>query len=267
MMNTIHEFKTNFIENLEQTIFEATANISLSRVYVSIGSKLNEKQITTTQYEHWYSNALDQMFPVFLYGPHKQVRNNTLVVIIDKFNSFEYNSNELILLNRLKNVNNTHVVILNTMCTEKLLMHFIPYLTHMCKQNSVSSQNFMICNYAKFATVPNKLETENSVFISPLIYKLMNKTPTYKDCLYEWFGYDYSMYNLIYMYKKSFNIQDNNGHRILKRILNNLSSSHIYQVSICNIEAREFCEFIIDITKYSDMNLSVLNVPVHKYLQ
>ena len=266
-MNTIDEFKTNFIENLEQTIFESTSNIPLTRVYVSIGSKLNEKQIMNTQYEHWYSNALDQMFPVFLYDSCENVCNNSLIVIIDKFNAVEYSNNELILMNRLKNVKNTHIVIFNTLCTEKLLMSFLPYLTNMCKQNEISSQNLMICNYVKFSTIPNKLEKERSIFISPFIDKLLNKTRIYKECLYEWFGYNYSMYNFVYKYKKSFNIQDNNGYRILKRILINSFSSHIYQAKICNIEAREFCGTIFDITKYNNANLSVLTVPAFDYLQ
>lgn len=266
-MNTIDEFKTNFLENLEQTIFEATSNMQLTRVYVSIGSKLNEKQITDTQYTHWYSNALDQMFPVFLYDPYEDVCNNTLIVIIDKFNPVEYNTNEIFLMNRLKNVKQTHIVILNTLCTEKLLMSFLPYLTNTCKQNHISSQNLMICNYTKFASIPNKIEKENSIFISPLIYKLLDKTHNYKECLYEWFGYNYSMYNFVCKYNKIFNIQDNNGYRILKRILNKSFSSHIYQAKISNMEVYEFCECIIDITKYSDDNLSVLNTPVQNYLQ
>lgn len=266
-MKTIDEFKTNFIENLEQTIFEATSNIPLTRVYVSIGSKLNEKQITNTQYEHWYSNALDQMFPVFMYDSCENVCNNSLIVIIDKFNAIEYKNNELILINRLKNVKHTHIVILNTLCSEKLLMSFLPYLTNMCKQNQISSQNLMICNYVRFSTIPNKLEKERSLFISPFIDKLLNKTRNYKECLYEWFGYHYSMYNFVYKYKKSFNIQDNNGYRILKRILTNFAPPHVYQTKITNVEVREFCESLCDITKYSDTNLSILSVHVIDYLQ
>lgn len=266
-MNTIDEFKTNFIENLEQTIFECTSNIPITRVYVSIGSKLNEKQITNTQYEHWYSNALDQMFPVFMHDSCENVSNNSLIVIIDKFNAVEYKHNELILINRLKNVKNTHIVILNTLCTEKLLMSFLPYVTNMCKQNKISSQNLMICNYVKFSTIPNKLEKERSIFISAFIDKLLNKTRIYKECLYEWFGYHYSMYNFVYKYKKSFNIQDNNGYRILKRILHNSPSQHIYQTKITNVEVRDFCESIYDITKYSDANISILSVPALNNLQ
>jgi hypothetical protein len=265
-MNTIHEFKSNFIENLEQTVFEATSNVPLTRVYISIGSKLNEKQITTTQHMHWYSNALEQMCPIFLCDSDRSPDMNTLIIIIDSFNAVEYNNNERLLTNRLKNVKHTQIVIFNTMCTEKLLFHFITYLAHMCNQNQISSHNLMICNYVKFATIPNQQERTQSVFISPLIHKLLNKTRDYKDCLYEWFGYDYSMYNFIYNYQKSFNLQDTNGYHILKKILCNSPSSHIYQMKICNIEAREFCEFIFDITKYNDTNLHVLNVPVKEYL-
>lgn len=137
----------------------------------------------------------------------------------------------------------------------------------MCKQNQITSDNLMLCNYTKFSSIPNKQEVAQSYFISPLINKLLNKTGQYKECLYEWFGYDYSMYNFIYDYNKLSNMQDNNGYRILKRILHNESCSHIYQTKLSNIEAREFCGFLIDITKYCPANQQKLIISVHDYLQ
>lgn len=268
-MNTIHEFKTNFIENLEQTIFEITANTPLTRVYVSIGSKLNNESVYDEDHPHWKSNALDQMFPTFLCTSIDKVvyDNNTLIIVIDKFNPVEYSRNEILLLNRLKNTQRSHIVIFNTLCTEKFIITFMNYLTHMCKQNEIAADNLMVCNYTKFSSIPNKQEIAQSYFISPLINKLLDKTTHYKNCLYEWFGYDYSMYNFICDYNKLFNIQDNNGYRILKRILHNLPSSHIYQAKIANMEVRNFCECIIDITKYSRDNQQRITIPVYDHLQ
>ena len=82
-MNTIHEFKTDFIENLEQTIFEITANTPLTRVYVSIGSKLNSESVYDEGHPHWKSNALNQMFPTFLCTSMDKVihDNNTLIIV------------------------------------------------------------------------------------------------------------------------------------------------------------------------------------------
>ena len=268
-MNTIHEFKTDFIENLEQTIFEITANTPLTRVYVSIGSKLNNESVHDEDHPHWKSNALNQMFPMFLCTSMDKVvhDNNTLIIVIDKFNPVEYSRNEIVLLNRLKYTKRSHIVIFNTLCTEKFIISFINYLTHMCTQNNIVSENLMLCNYTKFYSIPNKQEVAQSYFISPLIHKLLNKTITYKGCLYEWFGYDYSMYDYVCNYNCVFNIRDNNGYRILKRILHNLPSSHIYQARIANVEVRNFCECIIDITKYCKENQQILTVPVYNYLQ
>lgn len=268
-MNTFHEFKSNFIENLEQTVFEITANVSLSRIYVSIGSKLNNEQVFDPEHPSWRSNALDQMFPTFLCTPLDKTicENNTLIIIIDKFNSSEYSRNELLLSDRLKNTYRSHIVIFNTLCSEKLIIPFMNYLLYMCKQNRIESYNFMVCNYTKFSSIPNKQELSQSYFISPLINKLLNKTINYKECLYEWFGYDYSMYNFICTYNKMFNMQDNNGYRILKRILHKDNSSHIYQAKIANVELRNFCAYIIDITKYSQENQQRLTISVYDHLQ
>ena len=268
-MNTIHEFKTNFIENLEQTIFEITANIPLTRVYVSIGSKLNSEYVHGQGIPSWKSNALDQMFPTFLCTSLNEVMydNNTLIIVIDKFTHAEYSQNEMLLTNRLKNTQRSHIVIFNTLCSQKFIISFMNYLTHMCKQNDIASDNLILCNYTKFSSIPNKQEIAQCYFISPLINKLLNKTQKYKGCLYEWLGYDYSMYNFICDYNKVFNMQDNNGYRILKRILHNLPSSHIHQTKISNIEAREFCAYIIDITKYSIANQQKLNISVYDHLQ
>lgn len=267
-MNTIHEFKTNFIENLEQTIFEITANTQLTRVYVSIGSKLNRESVYHKEYPSWQSNALEQMFPTFLCTSMDEAmyNNNTLIIIIDEFNSVEYSQNEMLLTNRLKNTQRSHIVIFNTLCSEKFIISFMNYLTHMCKQNMIIPDNLLLCNYTKFSSIPNKQEIAQSYFISPLINKLLNKTVYYQGCLYEWFGYDYSMYNFICDYNKVFNMKDNNGYRILKRILNNAPSSHIYQVKIANIEVCDFCDCIIDITKYCQENQQRLNISVQHYL-
>ncbi len=263
-MNTINEFKTNFIENLEQTLFEITANRPLTRIYVSIGSKLNENVVVSSRHKDWHSNALYQMFPTFL---QNNSNHTTLIVIIDKFTSFEYNRNELVLLNRLKKTKHTHIVVFNTLCTEKLLYPFVNYLTHMCKQHEIHPTNLLICNYVKFISIPNAQERQYSFFISSFIAKLLDKTNVYSNCLYEWFGYDYSLFNMIYKYNLSHNLQDNNGYVILKRIMNNYPSEHLYQTKINNIEVCNLCEHMIDITKIHDMNSEILTVSVSGHLQ
>lgn len=265
-MNNILEFKTDFIENLEQTIFEISANSQLTRVYVSIGSKLNDPIVSDSQYKQWNSNALDQMFPAFLEDASAQSTEATLIIVIDKFTSFEYKRNELVLWNRLKKSKHTHIVVFNTLCDQKFLFAFINYLTYMCKQKEILSSNLLICNYVKFSGIPNHQE-QQSFFISSFIDKLLHKTTNYKECLYEWFGYDYSLFNMIYKYKMIHNIQDNNGYRILKKILHNLPSNHIYQTKINNMEVRDFCKCMIDITHKRAMNGQLVLSTVYDYLQ
>lgn len=266
-MNTINEFKTNLIENLEQTIFETTTNYPLTRLYVSIGSKLNELIIVDSQYEQWHSNALHQMFPEFLQNNSDQSEDITFIIIIDKFTDFEYKRNELILRNRLKKSKHTHIVILNTLCDENLLFQLINYINYICNKTRISSRNLLICNYVKFSSIPNHQECQQSFFISSIINKLLNKTKYYKECLYEWFGYDYSLFNMIYNYKLSQNMQDNNGYKVLKKILQNSPSNDIYQTKINNMEVRNFCKYILDIRQQRPMNKEIFIPSVYDCLQ
>ena len=266
-MNTITEFKTNFVENLEQTIFEVTANYPITRLYLSIGSKLNELVIADSQYEQWYSNALHQMFPEFLQNNSYYTEDATFIIIIDRFTDFEYRRNELLLRNRLKKSKHTHIVILNTLCDEKLLVPLIKYITYICGKTDMLSRNLLICNYVKFSSTPNYQEYQQSFFISSFIDKLLSKTKHYKECLYEWFGYDYSLFNMIYNYKLSQNMYDNNGYKILKKILHNLPSNDIYQTNINNMEVRNFCKCILDIRRKRPMNNEIFIPTVYDCLQ
>jgi len=66
----------------------------------------------------------------------------------------------------------------------------------------------MICNYVKHLNIPNFLEEHDEKMIPRTIHDLLNKERCiqYSECLYEWFGYNFYLYNLIYNYKNCINL-------------------------------------------------------------
>ena len=72
---------------------------------------------------------------------------------------------------------------------------------------------------------------------------------------------------MIYNYKLSQNMYDNNGYKILKKILHNLPSNDIYQTNINNMEVRNFCKCILDIRRKRPMNNEIFIPTVYDCLQ
>jgi hypothetical protein len=195
-----------------------------TKVYISIGSKFNEKDvhISIPNYKNvkFNSNALEQMIPKFLRRNDEicldndvdndndniktNQKDNILIIIIDNFNknNVSYVKNCSLLCNILKS--NLSVILFDKLCKPSFLENIITRLIQYADTEKISEKNLMICNFVKFMNNPNIIEMESEKMIPEVVQLLLDKCldGKYAFCFYDWFGYNYYLYNFIYNYKK-----------------------------------------------------------------
>jgi len=202
-----------------------------TKIYVSIGSKFNEKDVNisnTNQKNNknhkFNSNALEQMIPKFLRTNDEiyldndidvdiiidndniktNQKDNILIIIIDNFNknNNNYAKNCSLLYKVLKP--NLNVVLFDKLCKPNFLEDIITRLIQYADIEKISEKNIMICNYVKFMNNPNIIEMESEKMIPEVIQLVLDNClhGKYAFCFYDWFGYNYYLYNFIYNYKK-----------------------------------------------------------------
>uniref|UniRef100_A0A6C0J144 Uncharacterized protein n=1 Tax=viral metagenome TaxID=1070528 RepID=A0A6C0J144_9ZZZZ len=184
----------NYITNIDN-IFK---NKSYHYVYVSIGSKYNQQDV------YFYSssmplakrvdtNAVHQMVPLFLYT--KPSSKNILNITIDIFSTeYEIQFNKrLIESTDIENMDN---LIINMSCNKANLNAFGEHILSTLMNSNILEPNFMLCNYVKFANSPNPEEFHAEKKIPIYLEKLFKDK--YMNSYYEWYGYNYNLYNCIY---------------------------------------------------------------------
>ena len=141
-------------------------------VYVSLGSKINEENVTFSYPSSGItlnSNAEFQMIPMFIREQPKT--NNILCVIIDDFHD-----------NELAKTNNV-------------------LLEKITRKHKICSTRFMFTNFICFKH-PNQLQLGFESKLPEVIQRSFNSflNGYYKTCYYQWFNYAYYTYNYIYCY-------------------------------------------------------------------
>jgi hypothetical protein len=257
-------------------------DIKWNKVYMSFGSKWNALTVPTKTFDSstWYSNSLDQMVPSFI--RYQSDTSYTLVIIIDEFkNQRIMNINKTLIAQNIEDTNNIRVCIVNKFCSSKeIIMDFTDKVVGFSKRHNIKNEDFIICNFVKYLNEPNLYELSTSTLISTTINDTIKDT-TYKDCLYEWFGYAYGLHTLIYNRNK-LHRQPYFDHstRILKSILSRnvdglpihmwkdlpTSNLHVFEVlkHVCSLEAYHESSFhlntsLYDIVKYNKTNEDIMN--------
>jgi hypothetical protein len=196
-------------------IRELNEENAFKKIYVSIGSKINEKSVTfnnpklldrrTNQpiLPKSSTNAFCQMIPEFLLSDSN---NRILVLVIDQFsNDSNYEINHALIDRSLsESESNVNVILFDQLFSIYTLENFLTRLTKFVSENSISEKNLLICNYVKFLNNPNVTESESETMIPETIQSLLDKHESgrYAYCFYEWFGYHFYLYNFIYNYKR-----------------------------------------------------------------
>lgn len=185
-----------------QEILSKIADIDF--VYVSVGGKVNESYVSrfchsnSTRIRHC-TNSSKHLVPNLL--KHRE-NKKILIISLDQYKSEEnYRMNHNLVKQSLEECMN--FIFFDCFCNKTFLDEFLTVTIEFLKLKTVLSNNFMICNYVKFMNEPNSIETKSEDEIPKIIYgflQLENNT-TYHDRFYEWYGYNYYTYNLIYNYK------------------------------------------------------------------
>lgn len=252
MQYNMHEIFQGGLEEFETILSVLTQNIQYNYVYVSIGGKINERRVDFyPSNKTAVSNADNQLIPEFLkYRESKQI----LIIAIDNFldkDSYEINKK---IINKNKEDNMSVILFHQILGDLTFIDSFIQILISFLHKHNIHENNFMICNYIKFKAMPNAEESRLLNELPLRIHNALIKTK-YSACLFEWYGYHFYTFNLIYNYKKyqlyigdyrnmlqhfetcsltcPFNI--NNDFEILK--IQNMYHTH-------------FCKYSYDITSY-----------------
>jgi hypothetical protein len=216
----------NSIENQLNDIFNL--NAEFTHIYISFGSKFNEHDVYFDGYPNQsiFTNSTYQQNPMFIRS--KDTSTYILSIIIDKF------PNEIELDTHLHNINNTIVqnypnlrcCTIDHLCTTQSINIIIPIILNKIHNRNIIPKNCMFCSYIKHRNNPNTQELCAETTISYNIQNILDSSyeHKYEFCMYEWFGYNYKLYNFIYNYKKAktiymFHPSINRIHNIIDRYM------------------------------------------------
>jgi hypothetical protein len=180
---------------------------SRTMLYVSIGGKYNEPAVFFHHPEmiknHAIStNAIKQMVPSFLLC--RSMTTRIIILVIDNFSDPTNKAvNKKLISNRL--CSNMEAVLINQDLTKNNICPLIESICRIGIDLQVDADDFMICNYIKFKNEPRRAEAELEEWLPTLTQSVLNRPEfsIYIDCLYEWFGYRFYLFNFIYRWRLS----------------------------------------------------------------
>jgi len=179
----------------DKTTFQQTIDqLDLTKyefIYISLGSKFNEETIVYPycgKEIQKKSNAVYQMIPEFIRA------KKALSICIDRFDKNSQQKTKDIIESTID------FIICDLDGTIQLFEQLITFLKDKFIYYDIDPNIVMIANYIRFIS-PNHTEYYLEQNLSDAIVKVLYNTP-YSDRLYEWFGYQPNLYNIIYKYKR-----------------------------------------------------------------
>ena len=203
----------NGFSDLEKTLVHLTKDY-IQSAYISIGSKINENIVHLGK-DKTKSNSIFQMIPQFLQNPESNSDKLKCIIIIDQFNKSSLNENIRQIQHCMTRI--MKIIIINYEIKESEETYFQEKLQCLF-QNFIflDPEELMICNYVKFLNEPNLTEKYTKELVPRIIQDSL-KDSKFKDCHYEWFGYNSLLYNFIY--KKTSCVNVYRSYMSLKYIL------------------------------------------------
>jgi hypothetical protein len=168
-------------------------------IYLSIGGKMNEPCVTFQKPKKYVlsSNSQYQLIPEFLKERHDDLK--ALILVIDNFNNDEsYETNK----RYLSIYENFDCIMVNKFFDLPYIKEFIRILLQFDSHINIDSTNFMITNYIRYMNNPNEAEAKLEFGIPDTIQECLNTFVDirYRKCLFQWFGYNIFLYNMICNY-------------------------------------------------------------------
>jgi len=189
----------HFAEDLDIGLLLIGSN-SYQNVYVSMGGKFNE---TTVQINdiRVYSNAAYQMFPQYL----RRVSEKSLIILIDQFHKEENREEnrkiyeQFIKKYKLEDV--IDVLMVDHQTTPKKVKSITRSILEFVKDRNIIPDKYVFCNYIKFIS-PNACEEILDEKLPDRIHSAHKEYSTYENRFYQWYGYNYHTYNLVFCYSR-----------------------------------------------------------------
>jgi hypothetical protein len=168
-------------------------------VYISIGGKINCSEVNIRQSDNTIilkSNAHLQMRPSFVCDRDD---SSILLICVDHFQS---ESDEKLNRDICKNIiqSNMDFMFYNHCITPESITEFIQSFNPILEARMILPENFIFCNYIRFANTPNASEALLDDNLSEILYNAIS--PQYKKSLFQWFGYHPNLYNIIFNYEE-----------------------------------------------------------------
>jgi hypothetical protein len=190
--------------------------------YISLGGKYNEPTVKFQNPAYlaghdFPSNTQYQMFPMFVRFPKKRgkrgldVRSSDmrysdmrcLVIIVDNFQNDEIREiNQKLIERATSQFAHLDVVLYDTTLHIRDVRPFTQSVVEWAFARGITPEKCIFANYIRFRGCPCIETAQFEVDIPRAIQNVLNESKIYTGCLYQWFGYQYYTYNIVFSYKE-----------------------------------------------------------------
>jgi hypothetical protein len=234
-MTTTHQRVVWHTGNIKSLLESYTG--SYDSAYISLGGKYNEPTVEFRNPAYlvghdFPSNTQYQMFPMFVRFPKKRVkysgdkvegiRGNSrecrnasafgtssefdtrcLVIIVDNFDNEETREiNQKLIERATSQFAHLDVVLYDTTLHIRDIRPFTQSVVDWAFARGITPEKCIFANYIRFRGCSSIETAQFEVDIPRTIQNVLNESKVYAGCLYQWFGFQYYTYNLLYSYGK-----------------------------------------------------------------
>jgi len=199
-------------EHLENSL---TCSGVYDTLYVSLGGKYNQPfvRFSNPSYlasKQYPTNTSFQMIPAFLRYCHPgtlaEERPRTLVIIVDDFETKESrDTNTAIVRNTLEQCPHIDIILYNKTLHLDGIRPLATMLIRVANTHAISPNRCMFCNFIRFRGCTSIDLSQLEAELPRIFQKELDANSggnDYSECLYQWFGYQFYVYNLVFSYKK-----------------------------------------------------------------